>query len=50
MPGDAALKAKAERVASFYTAQERMREERELATARAARERDIERGRQAEWG
>jgi hypothetical protein len=41
------LKAEAERVAAFYAAQERIREERELAEARAAQERDIERGRQA---
>ena len=45
---DAALKAEAER--AFCQAQERMREERELAEARAARERDIERRRQAGWG
>ena len=41
---------KAERVRSFYEGQERAREEREAAEARAAQERDIERRRQAGWG
>ena len=40
---DAARQAEAERVAAFYAAQERNREERELAEARAGR-------RQAGWG
>jgi hypothetical protein len=47
---DAALREEAERVAEFYFNQERRREEREAAEASAARERDIERGRQAGWG
>ena len=47
---DAPLKEEAERVAAFYANQERMREEREAAEARAAQERDIERRRQAGWG
>jgi hypothetical protein len=46
---DAARQAEAEKMAEFYNRQERAREERELAEARAARERDIERGRQAGW-
>jgi hypothetical protein len=47
---DAVRQAEAERMAAFYEAQERTREEREAAEARAARERDIERRRQAGWG
>jgi hypothetical protein len=47
---DAAMKEEAERVAEFYFNQERRREEREAAEARAAQERDIERRRQAGWG
>jgi hypothetical protein len=45
-----ALRAEAERVAAFYEAQERAREEREATEARAAQERDIEHRRQAGWG
>jgi hypothetical protein len=37
-------------VSAPYATQERAREEREPAEARAAQERDIERGRQAGWG
>jgi hypothetical protein len=47
---DAASQEEAERVAEFYLNQERRREEREAAEARAAQERDIERRRQAGWG
>ena len=47
---DAARQAEAEKMAEFYNRQERAREERELAEARAAQERDIERRRQAGWG
>jgi hypothetical protein len=47
---DAERIAEAERVRAFYERQERAREEREAAEARAARDRDIERGRQAGWG
>ena len=47
---DAAPLEVAARVRSFYEGQERAREEREAAEARAARERDIERSRQAGWG
>ena len=44
---DAALLAEAERVRSFCEEQERAREEGEAAEARAAQERDLQRGRQA---
>ena len=47
---DAARQAEAEKMAAFYEAQEQMRVEREAAEARAARERDIERRREAGWG
>jgi hypothetical protein len=47
---NAAPLEEAERVRSFYEGQERAREEREAAEARAAQERDIERRRQAGWG
>jgi hypothetical protein len=47
---DAVRQEEAERMAAFYAAQERIREEREAAEARAAQERDIERRRQAGWG
>jgi hypothetical protein len=45
-----ARQEEAERVAAFHEAQEWMCEEREAAEARAARERDIERRREAGWG
>jgi hypothetical protein len=47
---DAARQEEAERVRAFYERQERAREEREAAEAHAAREREIERRRQAGWG
>jgi hypothetical protein len=47
---DVIREAEAERMAEFYRRQERAREQRELAEARAAQERDIERRRQAGWG
>ena len=47
---DAVRPAEAERMAALYAAQERAREEREAAEARAAQERYIERRRQAGWG
>jgi len=47
---DAARRAEAEKMDDFYNRQERAREEREAAEARAAQEGDIERRRQAGWG
>jgi hypothetical protein len=47
---DAARQAEAEKMADFYNRQERAREEREAVEARAARERDIARRREAGWG
>jgi hypothetical protein len=47
---NAALKDEAERVGAFYVAQEKAREQRDAAEARAAREHGVKRGRQAGWG